>query len=144
MFVYIYIYIFIQRFAENLQIKRVKNETAHVQYLKDQRKNWKKSLFAFLEVARTLQTAVCLGTSSKSACPHATCTMHYSMIQFKEKIQWYNQSMDQQRDQCLQRRRERERASETAEKKEDWLRMPNVLQLLRLQIGPEVLQTHAT
>ena len=52
--------------------------------------------------------------------------------------------MDQERDQCLQRRRERERALETAEKKEDWLRMPNVLQLLRLQIGPEVLQkTHA-
>ena len=44
---------------------------------------------------------ICLGTSSKSACPHATCTMHYSMIQFnektqwfqfKEKIQWYNGS----------------------------------------------------
>ena len=48
----------VQRFAENLQIKKAKNETAHVQYLKDQRKNWKGSLFAFLEVARTLQTAV--------------------------------------------------------------------------------------
>ena len=48
----------LQRFAENLQIKKAKNETAHVQYLKDQRKNWKGSLFAFLEVARTLQTAV--------------------------------------------------------------------------------------
>ena len=50
-----------QRFAENLQIKKAKNETAHVQYLKDQRKNWKgllNLLFAFLEVARTLQTAV--------------------------------------------------------------------------------------
>ena len=34
---------------------------------------------------------ICLGTFSKSACPHATCTMHYSMIQFKEKIQRYNQ-----------------------------------------------------
>ena len=51
---------FLQRFAENLQIKKAKNETAHVQYLKDQRKNWKGSLFAFLEVARTLQTAVLL------------------------------------------------------------------------------------
>ena len=49
---------YVQRFAENLQIKKAKNETAHVQYLKDQRKNWKGSLFAFLEVARTLQTAV--------------------------------------------------------------------------------------
>ena len=48
----------VQRFAENFQIKKAKNETAHVQYLKDQRKNWKGSLFAFLEVARTLQTAV--------------------------------------------------------------------------------------
>ena len=63
---------------------------------------------------------ICLGTSSKSACPHATCTMYYSMIQFKEKI------MDQERDQCLQHRRERERASEITEKKEDRLRMPNV------------------
>ena len=76
---------------------------------------------------------ICLGTSSKSACPHATCTMHYSMIQFNEKTQWfnsrkkYNGTMDQERDQRLQRRRERERASETTEKKEDWLRMPNIL-----------------
>ena len=53
----------VQRFAENLQIKKAKNETAHVQYLKDQRKNWKGSLFAFLEVARTLQTAVCVCVS---------------------------------------------------------------------------------
>ena len=48
----------VQRFAENLQIKKAKNDTAHAQYLKDQRKNRKGSLFAFLEVARTLQTAV--------------------------------------------------------------------------------------
>ena len=48
----------VQRFAENLQIKKAKNDTAHAQYLKDQRKNGKGSLFAFLEVARTLQTAV--------------------------------------------------------------------------------------
>ena len=47
----------LQRFAENLQIKKAKNDTAHAQYLKDQRKNGKGSLFAFLEVARTLQTA---------------------------------------------------------------------------------------
>ena len=84
---------------------------------------------------------ICLGTFSKSACPHATCTI--CIIQFKEWYNpyrsMYNQSMDQERDQCLQRRREREKASETAEKTEDWLRMPNVLQLLRLQIGPEVM-----
>ena len=40
--------------------KKAKNDTAHAQYLKDQRKNGKGSLFAFffVEVARTLQTAV--------------------------------------------------------------------------------------
>ena len=48
----------VQRFAEFLQIKKAKNDTAHAQYLEDQRKNGKGSLFAFLEVARTLQTAV--------------------------------------------------------------------------------------
>ena len=48
----------VQWFAENLQIKKAKSDTAHVQYLKDQRKNWKGSLFAFLEVARSLQTTV--------------------------------------------------------------------------------------
>ena len=37
----------------------------------------------------------------------------------------YNGSMDQERGQRLQRRRERERASEIAEKKEERLRMPN-------------------
>ena len=52
------------------------------------------------------------------------CAMRYSMIQFKEKIQWFNSrgknigTMDQERDQHLQCRRERERASETAEKPE--------------------------
>ena len=60
--------------------------------------------------------------------PRAQC-----IIQFNEKTQWfnsrkkYNGTMDQERDQRLQSRRERERASETAEKKEDWLRMPNIL-----------------
>ena len=48
----------VQRFAENLQIKKAKNDTVHSQHLKYQRKNGKGSLFAFLEVARTLQTAV--------------------------------------------------------------------------------------
>ena len=48
----------LQRFAENLQIKKGKNNTAHAQYWKDQRKNGKGLLFAFLEVARTLQTAL--------------------------------------------------------------------------------------
>ena len=43
---------------QNLQIKKAKSDTAYVQHLKDQRKNGKGSLFAFLEVARTLQTAV--------------------------------------------------------------------------------------
>ena len=60
----------VQRFAENLQIKKAKNETAHVQYLKDQGKNWKGSLFAFLEVARTLQTTVYM-TYSRVACAQA-------------------------------------------------------------------------
>ena len=50
--------VMVQRFAKNLQIKRAKNDTAHAQYLEDQRKTGKGSLFAFLEVARTLQTAV--------------------------------------------------------------------------------------
>ena len=40
-----HIIIYLQRFAENLQINKAKNETAHVQYLKDQRKNWEGSLF---------------------------------------------------------------------------------------------------
>ena len=47
------------RFAENLQIKEEK-VMLYSQYLEDQRKNRKGSisLFAFLEIARTLQTAV--------------------------------------------------------------------------------------
>ena len=44
-----------------------KSDTAHVQYLKDQRKNWKGSLFAFLDVARTLHTTVTIQTYCFSA-----------------------------------------------------------------------------
>ena len=63
-----------------------------------------------------------------------TCHVHNALFNSRKKYNGTIKSMDQERDQCLQRRRERERALEIAEKKEDWLRMPNVLQLLRLQI----------
>ena len=79
---------------------------------------------------------ICLGTSSKSACPHATCTMHYS-IQGKNTMV---QSVNGSRKRSMFAAQERTRKSIRNRREEGRLvRMPNVLQLFR-QIGPEVLQ----
>ena len=56
---------------------------------------------------------LCLATSSKSACPHATCTI----IQFKEKIQWKLSTFAAQ---------EKTRESPTSirnRREEEWLRI---------------------
>ena len=80
------------------KLKKAINETAHVQYLKDQRKNWKGSLFAFLEVVRTLQTAVVrtcgkkrskhVGKKKNQKEPHQKCRESVRGRQSRSTIKW--------------------------------------------------------